>query len=263
MIRSLMMGSLCVCALASAGMADFVLVDDFETYTAGQNLNGVNGWAVTEGEGGLIVHYPAVDPASSSNMAFYQGTDSFHRSAVTMPAIAQGTTGTVFFRFYTVDTNGGDQTHWGPSDQSPSSLTSANDWAGWEAKVMARPDVPNDPGIYTRTNNTNYRLGSITDGAWWDCWIVIDNTNDQNTFYAQPSDGSAAGSSWGTYNFLNGSASFDIVSFYLHSAGSGTNAYIDDLYVDATGVNLTNPVPEPASMSLLGLGAIALIRRRR
>jgi hypothetical protein len=40
-------------------------------------------------------------------------------------------------------------------------------------------------------------------------------------------------------------------------------AYLDNVWVDAAGQNLTNPIPEPASFALLGLGSLLLFGRRR
>lgn len=56
-----------------------------------------------------------------------------------------------------------------------------------------------------------------------------------------------------------------VVSFALRQSDSDLNetVFVDGLVVGQTFDNVLNPVPEPATMIALGLGAAALLRRRR
>lgn len=56
-----------------------------------------------------------------------------------------------------------------------------------------------------------------------------------------------------------------VVSFALRQSDSNLNetVFVDGLVIGNTFNDVANPVPEPASMIALGLGAVALLRRRK
>jgi hypothetical protein len=67
---------------------------------------------------------------------------------------------------------------------------------------------------------------------------------------------------FGAYTAEINAASDNISSFFLRDQGTSGAETIDDVRVGTTWADVTS-VPEPASLSLLGLGAIAGITRRR
>ena len=53
---------------------------------------------------------------------------------------------------------------------------------------------------------------------------------------------------------------------YYHSIPTiSTPGFIDDVYIDLSGANLVNPIPEPSQFALLGVAGLAVffLRRRK
>lgn len=131
---------------------------------------------------------------------------------------------------------------------------------------VIRNDV-NDPFNPAATLSTRYRvwdadtangwvdLGDAVTSGWHNLAITATGTSFEYRL-----DGNVV------YNDLTGSeAGFEglqTVFVEAYSFGDATHATTDNYSVYWDNIN-ANPVPEPATMAILGLGAIAAIRRRR
>jgi hypothetical protein len=118
-------------------------------------------------------------------------------------------------------------------------------------------------GSFSGTGATSASLGSThlyvgrvdfsdaDDGDVFTLWIDPE-------LGSTPDDGDAFLTTTGT---LDMSAADYYPSVYLR-AGRGAVTYVDEIRMDTTFADVT-PVPEPATMALLGLGGLAVLRRRR
>ena len=228
--------------------ADFSTIDDFEGYTVGDSINSKAGWnnngtVDTDPAGGtnLVLSF-----SPSNGIGYYDGSDI---------EIADSTTGTLFYRARL--TSGAQAFGMGMSD-----TTSPNPWNSFEAQLTW--DETGSP-ISVRNGGGPHPAATTKADAWYNIWMVIDNSSDTYDVYFQSSDDA-------TYSgqtliaddagFRNGSANNDLVSFFMRTnTGTGSVLYIDDIKLDNTGKNLA--IPEPASLTLLILGGLALTRRRQ
>lgn len=245
---------------ASSASAAFTLFSDFDAGYTLSPLNGQDGWSVQGGDTNSAV---ATDPTNSQNQvgSFVNGAGSVN-IARPLPGggLANGSTGTLFFRLYapaTVNFN------IGGSDVPVGSLT--NDFTNFESQIRLSGvianeiDVRNGGGFTTGTgsNTTTY-----TENAWFNVWMVIDNTTDTTQFYVSGVAGGNATTPFAQSNFRNGVASNPLITFFSRTS-TANPVLVDDIYFDPAGANLLNPIPEPGSALLLTLSLAGLAARRK
>ena len=228
--------------------AEFVLIDDFEAYADGDSISSKADW----NNNGTVDTDPAdgtnlvLSFSPSNGIGYYGGSDI---------KIADNTTGTLLYRARL--TSGGQAFGMGMSDE-----TAPNPWDSFEAQLTW--DETGSP-ISVRDGSGPHPEATTTDDAWYNVWMVIDNTNDEYDVYLQSDDDANFSSQTQIADdagFRNGSANNDLVSFFMRTnAGTGSVLYIDDIKLDNTGKNLA--IPEPASLTLFILGGLALTRRRQ
>ncbi len=219
--------------LAGAARADWALVDDMESGSS---------WTGT----GAI----AADPADPSNQVFAMprpgtATISAYRA---IPNITNGTTATLFFRVRTTGPAGQADWGFGASDEAaPTSVTPV--FNAYEAHARIANDTsatPIGPGIGFDVRNGGgfARVVQVDNDIWYNVWMVVDNANDRTTFYFNTGwDSATSGGtlSFPNAGFRNGTAANALVSFMVANNRTSSTGYIDDIYIDTTGENLTNP----------------------
>jgi hypothetical protein len=150
------------------------------------------------------------------------------------------------------------------------------DMTGWTTSAFTATNNDKHTGVWSAIDFGNFSLEqsfapvAVTDVTEFSVWVKQPNlTNFFFAFEALYSDSSigsflgstGSGATWTKFDFtsqLDSSKSLSGVRGYGYSSG-GTNdvTFYDDFMVN------TNAVPEPASFAVLGLGAVALMRRRR
>jgi hypothetical protein len=218
---------------------------DATTWTKVDDFEGAFAWteAKTVPQSAVPLQDPH-DPSGSRVFSINTGnrTAGTYRATRAIPAIANGTTGTVYQRFSY--NNPEIDVLFGISDQP---------------LVDEYPDYENGLRVYFDFNQIEARSGSayvaldddlLQLGTWYEAWTVINNATDTYDVYLR------GGSNHprqvllrSGMPFRNGTAS-SIVSYavsYNSQYCEGT-FYLDDVYVDSGGVNLTRPagVRQPA-----------------
>jgi len=282
-----------VAALAGAisqAHAEFTLIDNFQGYVAGTPINGQGAWKA-EAKTNPVAAGVTTDPLNPSNRVLnigdggYPGGRLGHRETInTNPAllIGQTTTATVFFRLAwnvaDVDLS------IGMSDvANPITDTIFNSFEQFQSQLQ----LAFSPGFDKIAVNDGGSFRTLTTDVgpleWYNFWLVIDNYVDVTQIYLQggafasPTLLTFAGDS--TFGFRNGPRNTDLITFFIATGRNTDNSppnpkenigpvYLDDLYVDTSGVNLVNPVPEPASwatglVAAVAFCGIAICRRSR
>jgi len=274
-------------AMAFPAHAAFQLFDNFDAYNTG-TLSGQGGWVVptqsatvqTNVINGLL---PDKEVQVINAIPNYKPL-----GGLTIPNAS--TSATVYFNFRMTSATTGNNFNFIITD-----VTTPADTAG-SSEVQLNYDAGQAPA----TGSTTFRIrnggafpfattgGTVATRVMpianyqYNGWFVINNSADTYQLYLQNdldpnlatptlitgiiTDGTGAvTSSTSTFGFRNGAAANDLITAnFGNGATAAANAVnFDDIYVDLAGSNTTNPVPEPASIALIGLGAVGLLHRRR
>ncbi|MCC7350432.1 MAG: PEP-CTERM sorting domain-containing protein [Phycisphaerales bacterium] len=235
-------------ALSSFASAAVLFSDDFEGvgYTNGQTVNSTTPdvgqpWNPIAGSGSSTIRDGTdvgfVAPAGSGG-TFYASLGD--RIAIMQDAA--GITATTSVKVYTefdfyvnsAADYGLELITWSPSARGIDALIKSNGTLSY----------------YTNLSNTFNPVAnfSFTTNSWQHGSLVID--------YATGAASLTVGSSTGNFTVAD-PGSISLKEFYFNANALQNNVYVDNIVVSTT------PVPEPASLSLIGLGALGLLSRRR
>jgi len=225
---------LCVSLPASA---DYL--ETFDSYAAGSTLIGQGGWVGYPGESwntdANVVSTQSHSPGNS--MMVHSGGPSGYGTDI-VRAFTGYTTGSWVVKGYTY---------------VPTGMVGHADWI--LKSLYTDPWVGDNDGLYIQLNGTTGKasVGGATDqNILRDQWVLFEvdvnlDTRAGEAFYN--------GASLGTFTYGD-PTNHAIAAFDIWTYGGFTDAfpvYYDDF----------NITPEPATMALMGLGALGLLARRR
>jgi|GEM_PF-725699 len=245
---------LALCTAAAPVRAAFVKIEDFQSHTLGQGPATAHGWVANHPIPQITV---VGDPSGGANQVLAISNDTtanvrLNNAAVTIP---NNTTATLYLRFRFT----------GPKNYSigMSDVAAPTAFADFEAQFnennTANDAHARDAGAF----KTMSPASPLQPDRWYSMWMVINNTTDKTTFYIDSSTlpggtTSAIQNNAGTtaFGFRNGVAANPLSCFLIITGGSNTTdegqsgtLYIDDVYLDTAGQNLTNPVPNSLTVA--------------
>ena len=241
-------------ATPAAADEPFTAVLDFEQYER-TALDGQDGWAASAA--------PTViaDPLNGNNQVI-ESVGGGQQAYREIPAIADGDTGTLFFRFMRT---GSVDTSFGLTD-----VDAPNDYAHSRAYVNNQ----NNDVMLVRDGDSFTPAGAWARDSWQCVWIVADNAADEVAVYSQGGpyeeitrlpDGTEE--EFGFRQAVDGALDR---FFWKNGSSSAGRLLLDDVAVDNTGENLAiatgnpgdcapggtvsepllNPLPDPAPAAL-------------
>jgi len=222
---------------AAPAHAAFTLVDDFDSYTAGTDINGQGDWTSDSGANDVVA-----DPDNASNnVLLIAGSESeTSNDSINLP---DGSTGTLFTRLRmasgTLNTNVG---------LAESAAPGANDYNDFRAQLQITSQVnARDGGAFETLQTQDTSPGTAdVDDVWYNFWLVADNDTDTVRVYAQSNGDSDFAAQRELTSGVDAidfrSAASALQSIYMRA--SGGSIHYDDLHFDADGANQINPTYE-------------------
>jgi len=244
-LTTLICGALAL--MAGTAAASWMLLDNFEDYTVGQDIVGQNSWSGYE-------RYVASDPASGNQNQVLRiaSVSGSTRSTLKPITISAGDTGTLFFRFRLGATSGND-------------LFVGTTTLGY-TETAGLADCLRQVSAELRAHDGSWKTVAtgLSADQWYNVWHVIDNDNATWRMYIEGGNYTTQtlldSSGDSDFAFRTGDGTVDLINLAVVTlVGQNNNAYIDDIYLDATEANLLNPIPEPGTAVMLALGLLGLL----
>jgi hypothetical protein len=223
-------------AAAAEPGEEFTELLSFEQYER-TALNGQDGW--TSSAAPRVV----ADPLNANNQVL-ESVGGGQRSSRAIPPIADGTTGTVFFRFMRT---GSVDTSFGVTD-----VDNPTDYVNSRAYVNNQ----NDDVMLVRDGGSFKPAGVWSRDTWQCVWIVADNAADKVTVYSQGGPyeeitrlPEGTEQQFGFRQAVSGALDR---FFWINGSSSAGRLMLDDVAIDTAGENLANPTGNPADCAAGG-----------
>lgn len=270
MKRSLQIVAACLLLLAAgAEAASWNLIDNFNSYPLGQTTTATGGvWtAVFSGTANSnIVSDTQGNALQTKGGAAWRGaTAPLSQWSATL---ASGSTGTFFWQYKALQTATGTFDVMMGLTPSTSNVDTNNAWQDFNVMpfVAGASGGPNMSAANSGGTSTTL-VSPVTLDTWYNIWVVVNNDATSPTYDVYTSTGTDNGTlALSNAQWRNSPSpiavgqSINAIGF-MAAGGAGSELLVDNVYW-ATGIETTNPVPEPAALLLIGLGAGGLFAVR-
>jgi hypothetical protein len=257
-----------VCGV-SRTQAAFTLLDNFDGYD-----NVTNGSLTTDATGGVwsaefvgTNNSHVEDTDQGRSLATYGGAPwrGAERDLTgTNAAVLVGETQTYFWQVYADSTGGAGYDFMMGLSPSVGNIDTGNAYQDFNVMPFVN-NAAATPFINAEAPTTPW-WAPMNPDEWYNLWVVVNNDAVDPTYDLYYSAGMAApvlvaaDANWRNTGALPIGQDLNAIGF-MAAGGAGGRLLIDNIYY-AQGVDLSNPVPEPAALALMGLGGLAMIRRR-
>ncbi len=224
------------------GPGGWSVTADFEGLGAG-TVNEQGGWVSSAPDTTLVV-------SDGGNQAL-EVTGGGQNAYVPLPvAIPSGTTGTVYFR-----ARPGDMPDFVLGTSDVANPDAWDHYEGYMRFAGTNIDVRDGGGFAAAVENFSV-------DTWYNIWLVVDNTALETTLYYSTGDEPAQLGATGAFRMSGGNTEHgDLINFLVRTGNAHTTGLVDDIYVDASGENLTIPPAVLDGMTIVDVPEIIAVSR--